>query len=41
MLTVEPASAVPMIFGVLSLAGEAGLVEVRVGGRGRSSPRCR
>ena len=34
MLTVEPASAVPMSFGVLSLAGEAGLVEAQGGAAG-------
>ena len=31
MLTVEPASAVPIRFGLLLLAGEAGLVELIVG----------
>src|SRR5262249_9696571 len=32
--TVEPGSAFPCTFGELSLAGEAGLVPVRVGGSG-------
>ena len=33
-LTVEPASALPMIFGALLFAGEAGLVELTVGAAG-------
>jgi hypothetical protein len=33
-LTVEPASASPMIFGALLLAGETGLVAVKVGAAG-------
>ena len=32
--TVEPASALPMIFGALLFAGEAGLVELTVGATG-------
>ena len=31
MLTVEPASAVPLTSGLLSLAGESGSVSVRLG----------
>ena len=34
--TVEPASALPMIFGELLFAGEAGLVELTVGAAGAS-----
>ena len=34
MLTVEPASAVPISFGLLLFAGEAGLVELIVGAAG-------
>ena len=33
-VTVEPPSALPMIFGELLFAGEAGLVELTVGGAG-------
>ena len=33
-VTVEPASALPMIFGALLFAGDAGLVAVSVGSAG-------